>query len=376
MKKSIKAMLASTMVVAMIVLFASCSKTDVKNTASSEMSLRRYGVNPMQPSDWAGVPVYHKRLARVGSTSEILPSSCLLLNPGIRDQGQIGSCTGFCGTETNEILKYYSANNLDPITGITLNNGASTAISNTFAPTSLLSPLFLYYVERCVIGKQSISKDNGAYMVNIGQALQGLSSNSGSSSALTLNGNSFKGECTEALYPYPSPATSTNSQFLTAPGASAISNAPNFGIGLQAGLTTSSNTTSNSTTAGYFVINSTGTTLIADVKDAIYNKKPVMMGFNVYDNAKYAYFERLNTTNYIYNPIASSGKLANGCRLLGGHAVPIIGYIDDASQPGGGVVICQNSWGTNWGNNGYFYMPYSVLRSTTIVSAGSLYVAL
>ena len=167
-------------------LFASCSKTDVKNTASSQSSLRRYGVNAMQPSDWANVPSYHKRLARVGATSQILPSSCLLFNPGIRDQGQIGSCTGFCGTEANEILKYYSTNSVNPITGITLNNGASTAISNTFSPTSLLSPLFLYYVERCVINKQSISKDAGAYMVNIGQALQGLSINTASGSNLTL----------------------------------------------------------------------------------------------------------------------------------------------------------------------------------------------
>ena len=56
--------------------------------------------------------------------------------------------------------------------------------------------------------------------------------------------------------------------------------------------------------------------------------------------------------------------------------MPIIGYIDDASQPGGGVVIVQNSWGTSWGNGGYFYMPYSVLTSTTIVPSGNLYVAL
>jgi C1A family cysteine protease len=61
--------------------------------------------------------------------------------------------------------------------------------------------------------------------------------------------------------------------------------------------------------------------------------------------------------------------------MLGGHAVPIVGYIDDATQPGGGVFICQNSWSTNWGFRGYFYMPYSVLQSTQIVPAGNLYVA-
>jgi C1A family cysteine protease len=68
--------------------------------------------------------------------------------------------------------------------------------------------------------------------------------------------------------------------------------------------------------------------------------------------------------------------LVSGLKLLGGHAVPVIGYIDDASQPGGGVFIVQNSWGTGWGYKGYFYMPYSVLRSKAIVSSGSLYVAI
>jgi hypothetical protein len=377
MKKSITSILASLMAVTVILLLFSCSKTDVaNNNSSSELTLHRYGLNPMQASDWAYVPGYHRNIAgRIGSTSEILPSSCLLLNAGIRDQGQIGSCTGFCGTEANEILKYYNVNTVAPITGITTGNGASTASSSLFSPT-LLSPLFLYYVERCVINKQSISTDKGAYMVNICQALQGLSNNSGTGISLTLNSNTFKGECTESLYTYPNPASSTSSQFLTAPGSSAISEAYTYTIGLQSGLTTSSNTTSNSTTGGYFVINSTGSTLIADVKDAIFNEKPVMMGFNVYDNSKYSYFERLSTSSYTYNPLTSTGKLANGVRLLGGHAVPIIGYIDDASQPGGGVVILQNSWGTSWGYKGYFYMPYSVLKSTTIVPAGNLYVAI
>jgi hypothetical protein len=380
MKKTFASLLTATMAFSSLLLLFSCSKSKVTdntdNGSVSEFSAHRYGLNPMQASEWANIPGYHNNVeARVGSTSEVLPTACLLLSPSIRNQGQIGSCTGFCGTETNEILKYYKVNTAAPITGINTSTGASTAATSHFSST-LLSPLFLYYVERCVINKQSISTDQGASMVNICQALQGLSRNSSTGTALTLNSNTFKGECTEALYPYPSTATSTNSQFLTAPGSSAITNAPTYAIGLQTGLTTSSNTTSNSTTSGYFVINSTGSTLLADVKDAIFNKKPVMMGFNVYDNSAYSYFERLNTSKYTYNPLTSTGSLASGISLLGGHAVPIIGYINDASQPGGGVVIVQNSWGTSWGYNGYFYMPYSVLQSTKIVPSGSLYVAM
>ena len=379
MKKSIRTILASSLVVIASVTLFSCSNSNADNSSASAnvSSTHRYGLNPMEPSDWAFVPSYHTNVAaRVGATSEVLPSSCLLSNPGIRDQGQIGSCTGFCGTETNEILKYYAANAVAPTTGITTSTGASSAASHKFTPAATLSPLFLYYVERCVINKQSISTDQGANMVNICQAFQGLSKNTSGGTALTLGGKTFKGECTEALYAYPSTGSNTSTQFLTAPSTTAITNALSYTIGTQTGLTTSSNTTSNSTTSGYFVISSTGSTLLADVKDAIYNKKPVMMGFNVYDNSSYSYFESLSSTKYTYNPLTTAGKLVSGARLLGGHAVPIIGYIDDASQPGGGVVIVQNSWGTSWGNGGYFYMPYSVLTSTTIVPSGNLYVAL
>jgi C1A family cysteine protease len=121
--------------------------------------------------------------------------------------------------------------------------------------------------------------------------------------------------------------------------------------------------------------------VVSDAKTAIANHLPVMMGFNVYDNSAYQYFEGLGIqgyapNNFTYNPLTSSGTLISGLKLLGGHAVPLIGYIDDASQPGGGVFICQNSWSTSWGYKGYFYLPYSVLRSTKIVPSGNLYVAI
>ncbi len=44
--------------------------------------------------------------------------------------------------------------------------------------------------------------------------------------------------------------------------------------------------------------------------------------------------------------------------ILGGHAVICCGY-DDAKR----VWICRNSWGTGWGDKGYFYMPYSFLTN-------------
>lgn len=361
-----------------------------KSMAMQAVGTHNYGLVPMKTEQWENVPNFSAELFRseiksFGVNSSItVPTSFLLATPVVRDQGQIGSCTGFCGAETNEILNYYvkEANpktfiNLTTNTGLTTaSSGQFLAVTNTY---SSLSPLFIYYVERCVINKQAITADNGAYMVNIPQTLQGLSNNTGTGvklSQVISNVNYyFQGECTEALYPYPSPAAKTTLQYRTAPTASAITNAASYTIGVQSGTTTSTGITNS----GYYLINSTNP--VADVKLAIANKKPVMMGFNVYDDKTYKYFEGLGVsgyapTNFTYSPLDANGNLIAGLTLLGGHAVPIVGYIDDATQTGGGVFICQNSWSSGWGNKGYFYMPYSVLKSTKIVTPGSLYVAI
>jgi hypothetical protein len=48
---------------------------------------------------------------------------------------------------------------------------------------------------------------------------------------------------------------------------------------------------------------------------------------------------------------------------LGGHAVFVCGY-DDTKQHW----IVRNSWGTQWGDNGYFYLPYHYLLYPTLCS--------
>jgi len=48
---------------------------------------------------------------------------------------------------------------------------------------------------------------------------------------------------------------------------------------------------------------------------------------------------------------------------LGGHAVFVCGYDDTKQQ-----WIVRNSWGTQWGDNGYFYLPYHYLLYPTLCS--------
>jgi C1A family cysteine protease len=47
---------------------------------------------------------------------------------------------------------------------------------------------------------------------------------------------------------------------------------------------------------------------------------------------------------------------------LGGHAVCAVGF-DDHKQ----VFIVRNSWGDLWGNNGYFFIPYTYMIDEDLV---------
>ena len=99
------------------------------------------------------------------------------------------------------------------------------------------------------------------------------------------------------------------------------------------------------------------------VKTAIAQNHPVVIGFDVYSS-----FE---SGTWWYPSGSGLMPYPNTRResLLGGHAVALVGYNDNLSGPAGkGYFIARNSWGTSWGQNGYFYMPYSVIKDTTMSS--------
>ena len=124
-----------------IVFLSSCTKNVGTDSASNSQNipnnvLRNYGLQTMTPDQWASVPTFSSSVVTSRykpsglSFSGTLPSNYLLATPDVRDQGQIGSCTGFCGAETAEILNYYKANPSTSSPTITVSNGVSTAISN------------------------------------------------------------------------------------------------------------------------------------------------------------------------------------------------------------------------------------------------------
>lgn len=105
----------------------------------------------------------------------------------------------------------------------------------------------------------------------------------------------------------------------------------------------------------------------AAVKNAVAAGNPVTIGFDVYESFEYAWGD-------IPHGQAGSGMMpypdTTTEQLLGGHAVCIVGYDDSLPVAGkaNGRFIVRNSWGTSWGDNGYFYMPYDVIKNTGMSS--------
>jgi hypothetical protein len=84
---------------------------------------------------------------------------------------------------------------------------------------------------------------------------------------------------------------------------------------------------------------------VQDLKNALYTYGPVLATFYVYND-----FFSYRSGVYTY----TTGSYA------GAHAVLIVGY-DDTQQ----AFIVKNSWGTGWGESGYFLIAYSEVGGTS-----------
>ncbi len=92
---------------------------------------------------------------------------------------------------------------------------------------------------------------------------------------------------------------------------------------------------------------------LTSMKSCLAEGYPIVIGFSVYTS-----FESAGTakTGIVNLPLKSE-------KLLGGHAVLVVGY-DDVSQR----LIVRNSWGSSWGQSGYFTMPYAYLTNPKLAS--------
>ncbi len=80
---------------------------------------------------------------------------------------------------------------------------------------------------------------------------------------------------------------------------------------------------------------------------------PFVAGISVYES-----FESDNVRKTGIVPMPGADE-----RLLGGHAVLVIGYDTAKSE-----FICRNSWGTSWGDAGHFYLPFAYLTTRGLAS--------
>ena len=88
-----------------------------------------------------------------------------------------------------------------------------------------------------------------------------------------------------------------------------------------------------------------------DMRSCLAAGYPFVFGFTVYES-----FESQTVANTGVVNLPNKSE-----RVVGGHAVCAVGY-DDAKQR----FIVRNSWGTGWGQKGYFTMPYAYLADRNL----------
>ena len=99
----------------------------------------------------------------------------------------------------------------------------------------------------------------------------------------------------------------------------------------------------------YLAVNQT----LDDLRGCLAEGFPVVFGFTVYESFE---SEEVAKTGIVPMPKDTES-------VLGGHAVLCVGY-DDSKK----TFIVQNSWGTDWGDKGFFYMPYDYLTNPDLAS--------
>jgi C1A family cysteine protease len=111
--------------------------------------------------------------------------------------------------------------------------------------------------------------------------------------------------------------------------------------------------------------NATGAEALQEAKRALAAKFVIALGFPVYTS--------MTDSAYVPYPTPQD-------KLQGGHAILAVGYddeveIEDASgaRTKDGCLIFRNSWGEDWGENGYGYLPYRYVVDGLAVDLWTVY---
>lgn len=183
---------------------------------------------------------------------------------------------------------------------------SKTASAEIFGSAyTVFSHLFIYYNERVMEG--DINQDGG------GQLRDGIKT------LATLGG------CSELTWPY------DESKVFIKPSATAYIEATSHKI------------------TSYIRLDS-----LSDMKHCLAAGFPFAFGFTVYDS-----FESPEVAKTGLVPMPN--EMTDSC--AGGHAVLAVGY-DDMEQ----MMIVRNSWGSGWGLNGYFKLPYAYISNPDLAS--------
>jgi C1A family cysteine protease len=171
-------------------------------------------------------------------------------------------------------------------------------------PSFYGSRLFLYYNERKMEG--TVSRDAGAYLTD---------------GIISLK---TEGLCSEKSWPY------TISKFAVKPPQNAYTEAALHKVIQVKNISQDLNSMKNWLASG----------------------EPFTVGIAVYEEFE---SKSVASTGIVPMPTRKS-------RYLGGHAVVCCGYTTN------NYWIMRNSWGTRWGINGYFYLPFEYLLDHSLSS--------
>ncbi|VTU36295.1 C1 family peptidase [Variovorax sp. PBL-E5] len=168
------------------------------------------------------------------------------------------------------------------------------------------SRLFIYYNERVLDG--DVGQDAGSEL---------------RTAAKTLNKS---GVCDEKSWPY------DIAKFKTKPKASCYTAAKKH------------------VSTSYQALDNTNVT---ELRTCLASGSPFILGFTVYESFE---SDKVATTGVVPMPLKKE-------KVLGGHAVMCVGYQESKKR-----FIVRNSWGVNWGVQGYCYFPYAYLTNTGLAT--------